>query len=192
MKSLIISLFLSLFLVFSVQASEDAARKFATNTANEAVKVLASDKSDDAKVGALEKLFVKAVDTDWIGRFVIGKHWKNLDKAKQGEYLKNYQNFLVKHYTANFQEYAEGTQFEITRSKTLKKGQYMVSMVINRPNSPQGVKVDYRVREKKKKLSIIDIVVEGVSLLNTQRSEFSSVVQRKGVEHLIEQLASKS
>lgn len=192
MKHLIITLLLCLGFAYGAQASEQAARDFAEKTANEAVEVLSSEKSENAKVGELEKLFVKTVDTDWIGRFVLGKHWRDLDDAQQKSYLKSYQDFLVKHYTANFQEYTKGTQFEITRSKTLKKGQYMVSMDINRPTNPQPVKVDYRLREKSGKFGIIDIVVEGVSLLNTQRSEFSSVVQRKGVDHLIEQLKSRS
>ncbi len=188
MKQVILSLFLAVAFAFtSVQASEEGARKFALDTANKAVDVLASAKSDSAKLKSLEGLFVKAVNTDWIGRFVIGKHWRDMDAAQQKQYLQNYQAFLVKHYTSNFTEYAEGTEFEVIRSKSLKKDQYMVSMDIKRPSgAPVGV--DYRIRKKSGKYGIIDIVVEGVSLLNTQRSEFSSVIQRKGFDHLIEKL----
>ena len=192
MKHAIISLFIAIIFAFTAQASEVSARKFTESTAKQAVKLLASDKSDDAKVESLKQLFVKAVDTRWIGRFVIGKYWRELDKTQQTEYLNNYQKFLVKHYTSNFQEYAEGTEFEVTKTKSLKrKGQYMVSMKINRPTDPQPIKVDYRVRQKSGKSQIIDIVVEGISLLNTQRSEFSSVIQRKGASHLIEQIKAK-
>jgi len=191
MKQLVLSLFLMVAFVFSAQANEDGARKFALSTANQAVKVLASGKADNAKQKSLEGLFVKSVNTDWIGRFVIGKHWRDMDKSQQTKYLKNYKAFLVKHYTSNFTEYADGTEFEVTRSKPLKKDQYMVSMDIKRP-SGAPVKVDYRVRKKGGKYGIIDIVVEGVSLLNTQRSEFSSVIQRKGFDHLIEKLQPTS
>lgn len=192
MKHAIISLFMVIVFAFSAQASEGSARKFTENTANKAVKVLASNKSDDAKVKSLEKLFVNAVDTGWIGRFVIGKYWRDLSKAQQKDYLSSYKKFLVKYYTANFQEYAEGTKFEVTKTKALKqKGQYIISMNINRPKDPQPVKVDYRVRQKSGKSQIIDIVVEGISLLNTQRSEFASVIQRKGAAHLIDQLKAK-
>ncbi len=178
-------------MAFSAQATEQGARDFSEKIANEAVETLATTQSTASKRKALEQLFTRTVDTNWIGRFVIGKHWKTLSKAQQDEYLVNYKSFLVKHYTSNFQEYAEGTKFAINQSKVLKNSQYMIGMDIERAGA-QAVKVDYRVREKGSKYSIIDIVVEGVSLLNTQRSEFSSVVQRKGVEHLIEQLRSKS
>ncbi|MDG1286008.1 MAG: ABC transporter substrate-binding protein [Rickettsiales bacterium] len=192
MKQVVLSLFLMIAFAFTAQANEEGARKFALDTANQAVEVLASGTSDSAKLQSLEDLFKAAVNTDWIGRFVVGKHWRNMDATQQKSYLANYKAFLVKHYTSNFTEYAEGTEFEVTRSKVLKKNQYMVSMNIKRPTGGAAVKVDYRMRQKSGKYAIIDIVVEGVSLLNTQRSEFSSVIQRKGFDHLIEQLQPKS
>lgn len=192
MKQLLVSLLLTVFFSFAAQADEQGARNFAESTANSAVAVLASNASDSAKMAELEGLFVDSVDTNWIGRFVLGRHWRNLDDSSQKEYLNSYKDFLVKHYTQNFKEYSEGTKFEITHSNEIKKNQYRVSMSINRPTNAQPVKVDYRVRQNGNNYSIIDIVVEGVSLLNTQRSEFSSVIQRKGVDHLIEQLKAKS
>lgn len=189
-RNLFASLLVMLF-AFTAQADENGARNFAEKTANEAVSVLGSTQSDDAKMKKLEGLFVKTVDTEWIGRFVMGRYWKEMSPTQQKSYLKTYQDFLVKHYTANFKEYSEGTTFKITRSTPMPNNQFLVSMDIERPSNPQPVKVDYRVRSKGSKYSIIDIVVEGVSLLNTQRSEFSSVVQRDGVDHLIEQLQAK-
>ena len=191
MKQIFVSFIVMIMVSMTAHADEKGASKFAEATANKAVSVLASNSSDSVKVTELEGLFTNSVDTNWIGRFVLGKHWKSLDEAAQKEYLSAYRGFLVKHYTANFKEYSEGTKFEITRSNKLKKNQYRVSMNINRPNSSQAVKVDYRIRQKNSKYSIIDIVVEGVSLLNTQRSEFSSVIQRNGVDHLIEKLKTK-
>ncbi len=192
MKQLFVSFLAMVMVSFIAHADEDGARNFAESTANKAVSVLASAGSDSVKVTKLEELFVNSVDTNWIARFVMGKYWKDIDAAKQKEYLSNYRDFLVKHYTQNFKEYSEGTQFTITRSNQVKKGQYRVSMNIIRLQG-QPLKVDYRVRDGgSNNYSIIDIVVEGVSLLNTQRSEFSSVIQRKGVDHLIEQLKSKN
>ena len=78
MKRLIVSFLMMVMVSFAVQASEDAARKFAENTANKAVEILATDKSDSVKVVSLENLFVSSVDTNWIGRFVLGKHWLSL------------------------------------------------------------------------------------------------------------------
>ena len=62
--------------------------------------------------------------------------------------------------------------------------------------SGQAILVDYRLRGDSGAFKIVDITVEGVSLLTTQRSEFNGIVERKGIDGLIEalkkQVASKS
>ena len=62
----------------------------------------------------------------------------------------------------------------------------VVTMEINDPNG-QKVNVDYKLKGDSN-FKIIDIAVEGVSLLTTQRSEFNGIVERKGVDGLIDAL----
>jgi len=56
------------------------------------------------------------------------------------------------------------------------------------------IRVDWRVRNGEDQLKIIDVVVEGVSMLLTQRDEFASVIQRSGgnVEGLLARLRDKN
>jgi len=71
----------------------------------------------------------------------------------------------------------------------------VVTMEINDPDG-QKINVDYRLRDDSGAFKIVDIAVEGVSLLSTQRSEFNGIIETKGVEGLTEalkkQVASKS
>ena len=49
--------------------------------------------------------------------------------------------------------------------------------------------VDWRVRElDDNSLVAIDVIVEGVSLIVTQRSEFGAVVERQGMDGLLTEL----
>lgn len=191
MKQLLILAFSVVFFAFSAFATEDGARSFAESTSNKAAAILASDASDGSKLSQLENLFVSTVDTDWIARFVIGRHWKQMDAATQKQYLKKYKSYLVKHYTSNFNEYTEGTTHEVTRVSPVKKNEYRVMMKIKRPvGSP--IKVDYRVREKNNNYNIIDIAVEGLALLRTQRDEFGSVINKHGLDYFLNKLDAKS
>jgi phospholipid transport system substrate-binding protein len=52
--------------------------------------------------------------------------------------------------------------------------------------------IDYRIHKVDKSYKIFDVIVEGVSLLTTQRTEFSSVINNKGIDYLINQLVEKS
>ncbi len=191
MKHSFIVFLMTAFMAFFAHADEQAARGFAESTANKAVSILASDASETSKVSQLEDLFVSTVDTNWIGRFVVSQYWNDLEEAEKTDYLAAYKDFLVKHYTSNFQEYADGTTFKITNARALNDGQYRIAMNIIRPRA-QPVKVDYRLHQANGGYRIIDIIVEGVSLLNTQRSEFKSVIQRDGVTGLTKKLKAKS
>jgi phospholipid transport system substrate-binding protein len=57
-----------------------------------------------------------------------------------------------------------------------------------RPDSQQPVAVDWRLRDNDGKLAIIDLAVDQVSLLVTQRSEFASVIERGSIDDLLAQL----
>ena len=56
----------------------------------------------------------------------------------------------------------------------------------------QPLKVDWRVRELDGgDLVAIDVIIEGVSLIVTQRSEFSSVIERSGMDGLLAELRQR-
>ena len=48
------------------------------------------------------------------------------------------------------------------------------------PARPQPLRIDWRVRETAGSYRLIDVTIEGVSLVVTNRSEFDSVVARRG------------
>ncbi len=72
---------------------------------------------------------------------------------------------------------------------TGESGDVIVSSEITRA-SDKPVQVNWRVRERDGRAQIVDVYVEGVSMGQTQRSEFASVIQSKGgsVGGLIEEM----
>ncbi len=65
-------------------------------------------------------------------------------------------------------------------------------MQIKTPNQTENTKAGYRLRpEKSNGFKIVDIIVEGVSLVITQRSEFGSVIKQKGMDGLITTIENK-
>lgn len=184
---------LLLWLPFSAQADEKTAADYANSIGSQALAIISGKASEAQKQKDLEALFVRIVDTDWIAKFVIGAEWRKLKPTQQTDYLATYRKFLVKHYTSNFKEYTKGTTFKVVKSRPIgAQGQYLVGMKILRPTQ-QPVSLDYRVRQDAPtQFRAIDIIVEGVSLLATQRSEFTSVIQRDGIDKLIALLKKKA
>ena len=126
---------------------------------------------------------------DWIGRFVLGRAWASATPEQQQTYLANYRNFIAKNYTSKLNGYS-GETYKIGDIREGTGGKYVVELEIVRPGDA-NVETQYTVRDDNGAYRITDIVVEGVSLITTQRSEFASVVSRKGLDFLIEQLGKK-
>ena len=60
------------------------------------------------------------------------------------------------------------------------------------PASGENLDVDWRVRDRDGRLMIIDLIVEGVSLLVSQRSEFAAVIERNKFEGLLVGLQARA
>jgi phospholipid transport system substrate-binding protein len=54
------------------------------------------------------------------------------------------------------------------------------------------VLIDYSMRKTDKGWKVYDIVVEGVSLVLTYRSEFDAIVKQEGIDALIKRLSAKN
>lgn len=175
------------------QASKEDASKFVDSLAKDVIGMI-GDKgiSKDEKRDRLQSIFEKYVDMDWIGQFVLGKHWREASDEQKQKYLASYHKFLLLNYTSNFENFAD-SRFEVSKAEDGNKpGEYVISTVVERPGQ-EDIRVDYRLREDgKSKYKVIDIIAEGISLLTSQRSEFNSVVTRNGLDSLIDQLATKT
>ena len=190
MKRFIASfIFATLLLAQPASADVSAAEKFVDTVASKTLGILQSKSSKTTQSKKLEDLLGKHVDVQWIGRFVMGQHWRKTTKNQQKSYLKNYERFILKSYAKRFTEY-KGSGYKILKSREDSKNKYTVKMTIDIDGKP--TKVDYKIRKKSGKFRIYDLIVEGVSLITTQRSEFGSILSNKGVDHLIKQLANKA
>ena len=168
-----------------------SATAYINNLGKNALGVLQRDESEAQKLQQLEAMFTGEVDIEWVAKFVLGKYWRTATPEQQQRYTENYRVFLVKHYTGKFTEYTSET-FKVTSGRDDGNGQYTLAMKIIRPGK-EDVNVDYRVRQSEDgRLKIFDIIVEGVSLITTQRSEFASVAGREGIDSLIDRLAKKT
>lgn len=168
-------------------------RQYVDTVGNQVLAVVNGAGSDEQKQTQLRQLFVDNVDIDWMGHFVLGRYWQQASEAERAQYIDAYKKYLLKHYTVNFADYT-GSKYTVTGVKGESKGRYLVMMKIKSPQAQkQETQAGYRLYTGANgQLKIIDIIIEGVSLLSTQRSEFSSVVQQKGLGGLIQELENKT
>ncbi|UFN49560.1 ABC transporter substrate-binding protein [Roseomonas sp. OT10] len=120
----------------------------------------------------------RAVDVEGVGRFVLGRWWRQASPAEQQEYMRLFEETLIRNLSARFGEY-QGVRFSLGRSQQRTEDDALVNTVVERPNSP-AFSLDWRVGEVNGQPRVVDVYAEGTSLRLTQRSEYSAVISRNG------------
>ena len=166
-------------------------KNFINTNAQNVLNILKNGESKQAEEKRLTEVFLGVVDYNWMAQFTIGKYWNKLSAEQRTQYQEVYKKYLSSIYVSKYTEYNKQT-YTLTDAKKMQNDQYMVFMEISSSNMEPLVKVAYRIREYNSTFKIIDIVAENISLINTQRAEFSSFLSRHSLEDLIRDLASKS
>ena len=133
-----------------------------------------------------EKFLDDSFDMPRIGRFVLGQSWRNATETQREEFLKVFRDFMVASYSDKIGSYS-GEDLQIKNATSLNDKESLVHSLIVRPDGPP-IKLDWRVRKTDNGEKIVDVIIEGLSMAQTHRSEFASVVSQSGVDGLIEKL----
>ena len=200
-KKLILTIVLAFSFFFSpknqsfnnILATDDPGLYVIEITKN-AIDTLTNQSIDQNKKEVLfGKLFDKNFDIPSISRFVLGKYWKQASLDQKKQFIKAFRNYIVKTYSSRFNEYS-GEQLKLVNFENESNPKiFLVHTGLERQDAPI-IKVDWRIGKKKDRFVILDIIIEGISLAITQRSEFVSVIdQNEGnINHLIALLKEKS
>ena len=125
----------------------------------------------------------RGFDIPFIGRFVIGRYWRAATPGQRGEYLALYSEFFLQTYASRIADYA-GHSFAVTSVRAVNARDFVVRTEIARAGG-RPFTTDWRVRLIDGRYRVIDIMVEGISMAVTQRSEFASFAQRDGLDGLL-------
>lgn len=175
----------------AAQAGPGTASGFIDGLAERALATMQSgEASADRRIETFRKIFREGFDIPFIGRFVLGRYWRVASEEQRAEYLEAFSEYIVQTYSQRLGVYA-GERFEVRGERTVSDGDIIVETRIVRPVGP-SVPADWRVRPNTDGgYRVIDVLIEGVSMAVTQRSEFASVAQRDGVDGLIEVLQAR-
>ena len=172
--------------------SDVQATAFMNKLWSRAIEVLNNKTPIAERQARFRELFQSDFDCPGIARFVLGRYWRTASPAEQKEFLKLFQDYVVFVYTARLSDFG-GEQFKIDGSRP-DADSVIVSTDVITPGAPQPLKVDWRLVNTDGAYKIVDVMVEGVSMAVTQRSEFASVIQRHGgqVQGLIDLMRQKT
>jgi phospholipid transport system substrate-binding protein len=165
---------------------------FINNLGNEALAVLGPQTSPEQRVVAFRALFRRDFDVPQIARFVLGPYWRVATPEQQREFVQLFENYIALAYSTRLSQFS-GERLLVTGWQPIPDGAVVTSEV-GRPNGGSPVGIDWRLTRHGSTYKINDVVVDGVSMAITERSEFASVIQRNGgsVQDLLTMLRAKT
>jgi phospholipid transport system substrate-binding protein len=187
---------LSLLIPIPALAQELGPEELVKKVTAEVMAAIKSDKQlasgDKQKALKLvEEKVLPHVDFEEATRLAVGRGWKQANPEQQKRLVTEFKNMLIRTYSNAISAY-EGQEMKVQPSR-VKPGDTDAT-VRNQFIRPGGkpVLIDYSMRKTDQGWKIYDIVVEGVSLVLTYRSEFDAVVKQDGIDGLIKRLSSKN
>lgn len=159
-------------------------------------QLLAEQGGDEIDQQDLIAVLEEGTDLTLLGRLVLGRYWRQANPRQRTAYLRLFRRYMVQTFVQRLRQYVgndpgePGAAFQVVASRPVGSRDILVQSRLLPPNS-QPLRVDWRLRERPDGPVIIDLIIEGISLLVTQRSEFAAVLERNGVDGLLTELHAR-
>ncbi len=142
--------------------------------------------------GRYEKLAPAVKETfnlAFMARFAAGSHWKRLSADQRGKLIEAFSALTIATYAERFDGYS-GERFDILNEKQFRRTRRQVKTGLVKSDG-ETIILNYLVGQSGGNWGVIDVHVKGVSELAVRRSEYTSVLKRKGFGGLIAALEKK-
>jgi phospholipid transport system substrate-binding protein len=179
------------------RSSEEAAAFLAAPT--ELVSVTVADViailqdaelSSSERRARIERVAFDVFHFETMSKLVLARNWKKFDDAQRREFVEQFKLHLSRNYGSRLDRYQQ-TDVRIVGARIEPRDDVTVmSKVVG--GGSDGIELDYRLRSRKGEWKVIDVVIEGVSMLANFRSQFRDVMSKKGPDALLEQMRVKN
>lgn len=136
----------------------------------------------------LEKVVGERFDYQEMSRRSLGASWNNLSDKDKQEFVSLFQTLLVNTYADKIESYTgDGVQYMHERNEK-EYAEVRTKVLTGKTEIP----LDYRLIRKGSDWRVYDVVVDGVSLVNNYRGQFSKILRNGSYADLVDQLRKKS
>ncbi|OQW31535.1 MAG: organic solvent tolerance ABC transporter substrate-binding protein [Nitrospira sp. SG-bin1] len=136
----------------------------------------------------LERVVAARFDYTEMSRRALGAPWNQLTDQQKDEFVDLFRRLLTNSYADKIETYSgEGVQY--LNERTEKEYAEVRTKVLS---GKTEIPLDYRLINKTDEWRVYDVVVDGVSLVNNYRGQFTKILRASSYSDLVDQLRKKS
>lgn len=160
----------------SFALTDAGASKLVNRVVAEINKVIASGKSVSSMIRDFERIFARYADVSIIARSTLGADSRRASSAQLRAFTDAFRGYIARKYGKRFNEFVGG-KIEVKGVRQVKSWHEVRSTVYLRGESP--FEVLFLVSDRSGKDLFFDMVIEGVSLRLTERTEIGAMLDRR-------------
>ncbi len=146
-----------------------------------------------AQVNAgFERILSRYGDIPAVAAAALGPPWRGASDAQKRSYVAAFQSYLARKYGRQFNEYRNAT-VSVSGARDAGEAGVLVNTVVRIPGR-KPIAVDWQVSARSGQPRVVNLVIEGVSMLANERAEIGAMLEAQGgnIERLTAQLASRA
>jgi len=173
----------------TVSQAADTPRTVVETTAQETLEILNSGVADAEKIKRLQQVAYGSIDFETVSRLVLAKYWKQFTSEQLQQFQDEFKRALTLSYGRRIGQLGQ-EKVVILGERQEPLGDVTVqSRIIGKSGD---VRADYRLRRKGETWYVIDVTVEGVSIVSSYRTQFQEIMGQGGPKQLLSQLHAKN
>jgi phospholipid transport system substrate-binding protein len=154
----------------------NTARALIDSAVGDVNAIINSGKSEQAMFTEFEKVFVRYADVPTIARSTLGPAARTASAGELSAFTKAFQGYISRKYGRRFREFIGG-QIEVKDARPIKSYYEVLSIAYLRGESPFEVR--WHVAEKGGKRVFFNIIIEGVNMLASERTEIGAMLDKR-------------
>ncbi len=171
----------------SFALTDSSARTLVDRIVKEINRVISSGKAVSSMIRDFERIFARYADVNIIARSTLGADSRRASAAQMRAFTDAFRGYIARKYGKRFNEFVGG-KIEVKGVRRVKSWHEVRSTVYLRGESP--FEVLFLVSDRSGKDLFFDMVIEGVSLRLTERTEIGAMLDRRqgNIDALIQDL----
>ncbi len=139
--------------------------------------------------GIVDQILLPHVDIESMSSKALGRSWSNATHSQQQAFEDQFVTLLVRTYSSALAQYTNERVIFLPLREDFNNQSYVeVKSRIIRESGPQ-INLNYRMLRVQNQWKLYDFSVDGVSIIESFRSQFVEELRQSGIDGLISKLA---
>jgi phospholipid transport system substrate-binding protein len=139
----------------------------------------------------VNEVFLPVFDTDYAGRLILGRHWRQASATQRQQFIDAFYDFLLRTYAKSVLRFRKDYVRVLPPGKSADAKRAVVKTEI-RLDDGTIVPVNYTMRLTAEGWRAFDVRIEGISYVQNYRNQFSAEIGAKGLDAVIARLRADS